>query len=77
MDSKAIIFCIICLITGLLIGFVTELLANVKLVKELEKENKHLRIELANQQKLNQLEVIEIRDSRKVIPEDIDWSRTW
>ena len=53
---------------------VIEMLVNADYVKHLEKENAQLRDKL---KKNNKVKIIEINDNREVVPEDLDWSRTW
>ena len=67
-----LIYCIVSLLIGFILGIVVELIVNIKAIKELEEENKHLRKRLSSQTK-----IVEIHDNREVVPEDVDWSQTW
>lgn len=65
MNSVYIICGVIVFIAGMFLGLGTELMVNSRTLYRLEKENKHLRAELAEKQRLSEMEVIEIVDHRE------------
>ena len=76
MNSLTIIYLILCLIVGFMLGMIVQITVNLWYVRRLENENKHLRKDLANRD----VKVIEINDYRDIAPNGIpeeDYFRPW
>ena len=78
MNGLEIIYCVGSLAIGVIIGMVIELMIDSETIRELQNDNRKLKLELEQEKKSP--EIIEIYDKWNVNakePEEIDFSQKW